>query len=484
VSVEGACCRELRVENGRLAAEAERLRVENERLTAELARIRGLLEKARRAGKRQAAPFSKGPPKESPRRPGRKPGAAYGKRGHRRPPDRVDEVIEAPLPLTCPGCGGHVCADGVEHQFQTELPPVRPLAIRFDVAVGHCVDCMQRVQGRHARQTSDALGAAASQLGPNAVALAAQLNKAFGLSYGKIQRLYHDLFDIDVTRGGLSQAIARLGRAARPTYDAMRAWIRKAPVVSPDETGWKVAAHLQWLWVFATPTLTVYSIQAGRGFPEAASILGEDFAGTLARDGWGPYRSFGSATHQTCLDHLLRRIKQNLETARRGAARVPRAVQRILHAALDVRDRRDSDRITPHGLAVARGKLVARMDRLLRWKPTDDENRKLLKHLGKERDALFTFLRNPAVPATNHWAERGLRPAVVTRKIWGGNRTWVGAATQESLASVFRTADQHGIDAISLCVDMLCSPVPIVAIALAPPGVILGPNGLPVTISS
>jgi transposase len=374
-----------------------------------------------------------------------------------------------------------VCEDGTEQQFQTELPPVRPLVLRFDVAVGHCEECMRRLQGRHPRQTSDALGAAASQLGPNAVALAAQLNKAFGLSYGKIQRLYHDLFDIDVTRGGLSQAIARLGRAARPTYDAMRAWIRKAPVVSPDETGWKVAGHLRWLWVFATPTLTVYSIQAGRGFAEAASILGKDFAGTLARDGWGPYRSFESATHQTCLDHVLRRIKQNLETARRGAARVPRAVQRILHSALDLRNRRDAERITPRGLAIARGKLAARMDRLLLWKPTDDVNRKLLKHLRRERNALFTFLENPAVPATNHWAEQSVRPAVVTRKVWGGNRTWIGAATQETLVTVLRSADQQGLDSRPLLVNMLRSPTPVVAIALAPPGIILGPDGLPVT---
>jgi hypothetical protein len=59
-------------------------------------------------------------------------------------------------------------------------------------------------------------------------------------------------------------------------------------VVSPDETGWKVGGHLQWPWTFVTPSNTVYAIQPGRGFEEAAPILGAGFDGVLVRDGWSP----------------------------------------------------------------------------------------------------------------------------------------------------------------------------------------------------
>src|SRR4249919_3214390 len=69
-------------------------------------------------------------------------------------------------------------------------------------------------------------------------------------------------------------------------------------MVSPDETGWKVGGHLQWLWAFATSDTTVYRIQAGRGFAEAAAVLGADFDGVLVRDGWAPYRQFSAAAHQ------------------------------------------------------------------------------------------------------------------------------------------------------------------------------------------
>ena len=67
-------------------------------------------------------------------------------------------------------------------------------------------------------------------------------------------------------------------------------------MVTPDETGWRVGALRHWLWAFATPTTTtVYAIRAGRGFDDAATVLGADFSGVLVRDGWAPYRRFTEA---------------------------------------------------------------------------------------------------------------------------------------------------------------------------------------------
>src|SRR5215212_10673108 len=80
----------------RQARQIEELRAEVERLKAEL-------EQSRRAGKRQAAPFSKGSPKADPKRPGRKPGHPPSHRPAP-PPEQVDRTIEVPLPTTCPEC--------------------------------------------------------------------------------------------------------------------------------------------------------------------------------------------------------------------------------------------------------------------------------------------------------------------------------------------------------------------------------------------
>jgi transposase len=443
---------------------------ENEQLRRQLAELHDQLGESQRAGKRQSAPFSKGAPKEQPRRPGRRSGEGYGKRAHRPIPERVDEVLDAPLPSCCPYCQGEIEPTEVRHQYQTDIPPVTPKTTRFDVGVGRCVRCQRRIQGRHPQQRSDALGAAGSVIGPQAMALAADCNKSLGLSYGKVMGLFRAVFGLAITRGGISGMVARTAQAAGPTYQALTVWIRKAAVVSPDETGWRVGGYSAWLWAFVAVEITVFAVRPGRGFAEAAEILGEDFGGTLVRDGWCSYLGFEQASHQTCIAHILRRTHHRLEVALAGAARVPHAVRAIFKDALVLRDRRDHGEISAHGLRVALGKIRARMDRLLCWQATDPDNAKLLAHLRRERehDALFTFVLDPEVPATNFWSEQAIRPAVVNRKVWGGNRTWIGAHTQEVLTSVLRTARQQGHDALALLVDLLTRPVPTVAARLQP----------------
>ena len=130
----------------------------------------------------------------------------------------------------------------------------------------------------------------------------------------------------------------RTARDAAPTYTALCEQVRAAPVVTPDETGWRGGAERHWLWVFATPETTVYAICPGRGFDAAATVLGADFDGVLVRDGWAPYRCFQDALHQTCLAHLLRRCRE----LRDDHPHDPWAahVQDVLQAALGLRDRR------------------------------------------------------------------------------------------------------------------------------------------------
>jgi Transposase IS66 family len=82
------------------------------------------------------------------------------------------------------------------------------------------------------------------------------------------------------------------------------------------------------------------------------------------------------------------------------------------------------------------------LSELLQINPTHEPNRRLLAHLRAERRHMFTFLTSPGVQATNWRAEQALRPAIVNRKSWGGNRSWVGALTRQIAISVIRTARQ------------------------------------------
>jgi transposase len=62
-----------------------------------------------------------------------------------------------------------------------------------------------------------------------------------------------------------------------------------------------------------------------------------------------------------------------------------------------------------------------------------------MNHLWNHLEQWFTFLFDPLVEATNWQAEQAIRPAVVNRKVWGGNRTPAGAKAQGVLMSVLET---------------------------------------------
>lgn len=289
------------------------------------------------------------------------------------------------------------------------------------------------------------------------MALATYLNKVGGLSYGKIAKLLEQMTGLRVARSTLCRALQRAASKSQPIYDECVESLRKSPVVYPDESGWRIGGLGAWLWAFTNRRETVYSIQRGRGFAEAASVLGNDYAGTLVADGWAPYRRFTAATHQTCLAHLLRRCSEMLETAQGGAVRFPRRVQEILRAALSVRDRREAAEISPHGVRVAKGRLAAQMDRLLSGRITHEGNRRLAKHLRRNQNALFVFLDRDDIEATNWPAEHAIRPAVVNRKSCGGNRTPRGATTQAVLMSLLRTCQQREINSLSALTTILRS---------------------------
>lgn len=444
-----ARCSALSAENEQLWDEVVRLTGENERFGARIERLEGQLEEARRASERQAAPFSRGEPTRRPGRPGRRSGDDHGRHGHREPPGEVDEELDAPLAPRCE-CGGEIEQDRIEYQYQDELPEPRRVRRRFAVHIGKCACCGRRHQGRHPFQTSDALGAAACMLGPRAVALAAELNKELGLSPQKTAKAL-ERFGIQITAGGVVGAIARQGRALEPTYRALVEGVRASAAVAPDETGWRINAQKAWMWAFAGEDITVYLIAPGRGYEHAAEVLGEDYSGVLERDGWAPYRRFVNASHQTCHAHLLRRTGELIADSVAGQARVPHAVRRILKDALALRDQRDVIDADEFGLKVI--DLNERTDKVLQMRPRHEPNRRLLAHLATERGHLFTFLTKPGVQATNWRAEQALRPAIVNRKSWGGNRTEQGARTQQVTISVVRTARQQNIDPLEVMIS-------------------------------
>jgi transposase len=419
-------------------------------LTAEVARLTAALDEARRAGKRQAAPFRTGQPKSDPKTPGRRSGDAHGTHGHRSPPapEQITETLDAPLPAACPGCGAGLVETAVVSQYQTEIPR-RPVIRRFTIHVGRCQNCGQRAQGRHPLQTSDALGAAASQLGPDAQAAIAHLNKDAGLSHGKVAAVFDTPFGIDPTRGASAQVVLRAAERLAPAHREVVSAIGGAGRLTVDETGWRVGGRPAWLHVWVGEQATRYAIDPQRSAAALEQVIGLDWDGVLVHDGFASCDRFGEAIHQQCVGHVLRRARELLAAATRGAVRFPRAVIGSFTAAVHLRNECRRGRVSADVPAGAREDFDERLlARVLRRRAVPAYVT-WAGHLWQHFASWFSFLTGPSVAATNWPAEQAIRPAVVNRKVWGGNRTSAGAKAQGVLMSVLRTCGQQARSALA-----------------------------------
>lgn len=449
----GACprCQQRQQDSDRLQAELGKRDREIQRLQGRVAeledenlRLRQKVEQLERAAHRQTGRFRRRQLKKRKKKPGRRKGHPPANRPTP-PPERIDRVIDVPC-RTCPDCQVPLVDPAVVVQYQTDLPPIVPIVTQFNIETGYCPCCRQHQQGRHPEQISNAIGAAGNTLGPVVLTMAAELKHRLGVPYRKICDFLTTYCDIAICPATLVRAEQRLTELARPTYNLLIDALRRANVVHADETGWRISALGAWLWVFSNPQVTVYVIRTGpgaRGHGVPQEILGPDFDGYLIVDGFAAYTVLDYKKGQ-CNGHLLRRAKELHDTVPNRERHYLDQLTSTIQEAIDLAQRRDQ--LTPAGYA---RRVSAIENRLVAWvlaKPADcsDDLRRLHSHFCNHATEWLVFLREAGVPPTNNHAESMLRPAVITRKVGGCNKTLLGALVHSVLASIMVTCKQQG----------------------------------------
>ncbi|HVK07444.1 MAG TPA: IS66 family transposase [Gemmataceae bacterium] len=314
--------------------------------------------------------------------------------------------------------------------------------------MGHCESCGKRARGRHPLQTSDALGAAASQVGPDAQAAVATLHTQMGLSHGTVAAVFDALFGITLTRGASAQINLRAATRLEPDYRLILGEVRASGQIAADETGWRVGGHPAWLHAWVGDRATAYAIDPQRSAAALERVIGRDWSGVLSHDGFASYDRFGEAIHQQCVAQVLRRARDLLASATRGAVRFPRQVIALFTEAIHWRTGYVPGAWTDDRLDAHRGAFDDRLLALVRRPRAVPEYATLAKHLWNHFEQWFAFVFDPRIEPTNWRAEQAIRPAVVDRKVWGGNRTAAGAGAQGVLMSVFETCRRQAQSAV------------------------------------
>jgi transposase len=260
--------------------------------------------------------------------------------------------------------------------------------------------------------------------------------------------VFDALFGIRLTRGASAQINGRAGIRSEPEYRQLLASVRTSKQLAVDETGWRVGGHNAWLHVWVGDRATGYAIDSQRSADALERVIGRDWSGVLSHDGYGTYDRFAGALHQSCLAHVLRRTRELLADASRGAVAFPRQLIALFTEAIHRRNQLAGRAETDDERDRQRSGFDDRLLALLRPRRVVPAYTTLAKHLRKHLEQWFTFVFDPSVEPTNWKAEQAIRPAVVNRKVWGGNRTRVGADAQQVLMSVFETCRRHARSAL------------------------------------
>jgi transposase len=419
-------------------------------LERRLAELEGRFAELERRVVRGAAPFARPESKRSPspKRPGRK-GGHEGVFRVRPPDEEIDKRIDIPLEH-CPYCGERLApeTDQVIEQTIVEIPPVRPEVIRLRTHRNVCCGCGRRIASSHPLQVSTACGAAGTHLGARSLALAASLNKGFGLTMRKTCAVLRDLVGLSLSPGGLAQALARMAGRLKAADAALLKTVKAEPVLHADETSWWVGGSGFSLWVLTNRVGTCYRVVASRSRAAAEALIG-NYEGVLVSDCLNIYDGLTPHQHK-CYAHHLKEISKALEDPSARASAYLQELRALLLGAMALKVEMAS--LPAARVAPLRQALEVNADRLLE-RPRTAANtgadalpleEKLRHRLLKQRDHLFTFLDHDAVDATNNLAERQLRPAVISRKLSCGNKTESGAATWQVLTSLAATCRQTG----------------------------------------
>ena len=428
----------------------------------EIRRLQGRLDQAEQVSARQAAPFRRRESKKVPDGAKKRPGRPKGHPGtHRTIPAHVDEHVDVPL-AGCPQCGGPVTAVQSVEQFIEEIPVVRPRVTRLVTYQGCCATCGE-VHSTHPLQTSTATGAAKVQLGPRAHALAAGLNKQFGLTMRKTCRVLRLLAGLTLSPGGLALAVQRTAAKVQPAFDSLVTEIRTAAAVFADETSWYVGAPGYWLWTFTTAGATVFHVDQSRGRQVVLDLLGADFAGILVSDCLASYEGLPYRTHKCIAHHqkAIAKARERPDTANPSYLNEWKLLFTMVNALWKHRAALGEEEF-----ARQRGCLEAWLDRLLAEPRAQAGDVAIQQRIGKRRGVVLGCLDDPSAEPTNNRAERSLRdPGVIARKVSCGNKTEAGKTAWERLTSLAMTCQQRGLDFVSwlttcLPLDATVSPVP------------------------
>ncbi len=376
---------------------------------------------------------------------GRKPGGQPGHEGNNLRMVAEPDVIDKRIPGYCNGCGSDLSDIPEEllgRRQVIDIPPIVPVVTEQQIYARTCT-CGHTTCGEYSPNANAPVG-----YGENIEALVAYLHARQYLPMGRMGELFTYVLGVPISTGGISHLLRRFAEKATPVHDLIRERLQRAPFVGSDETGCKVNGKLQWFWAWQSPTLTYIAHSGSRG----AKAIDENFPdgfpdAILGSDAWKPQLNTPAKGHQLCTAHMFRELRHLMELY--GKEGWSRDFSDLLHRALKLHH--------APGLPEAEqlSTIMERFEKLL-TEPPDPDHKKaytFFKRILRNRDSIFVFLTDPAVPPDNNSSERAIRNIKVKQKVSGQFKAERSAMDFAIIRSVIDTTiknSQNVLEALGL----------------------------------
>jgi transposase len=449
-------CYTYELEVQRLKAELEGLK----KLEVEVAELR---ERLGQNSQNSSKPPSSDPPSVSRpnnRQPsGRKRGGQPGHQGRARkllPVEEADTVIEL-RPTACQQCGRLLLGDDpdpVRHQV-SEIPPVKAEVTEYRQHRLSCLACGEVTTAQWPREMPR------GSFGPRAQAIIGYLTGRLALSHRDVAEAMEALHGLRLGLGSVSAIQDQVSQALEQPVKTAQQYVHQQPVNQVDETGWPEGDKQKWMWIDATPLMTVFRILAGRGQAQAKEVIGRGYLGVINTDRYPGYHWIDAHRRQLCWAHLKREflaIKERGSVSSELGAGLLEQVKEIFEAWRALKAGSLSREEFQHQMEPIQARVRELVERGASCDQT--KTRRTCANLLKHEVSLWTFVREDEVEPTNNNAERQLRRAVMWRRKSFGTQSASGSRFVERILTVVTSLRQQRRDVLeyltSACRSLLC----------------------------
>jgi transposase len=331
-----------------------------------------------------------------------------------------------------------------------ELPVMAVTVTEHRCRRERCPDCARTV-------TAVLPGAiASSAFGPRLQAAIVTLSVRNRISRRDVVELCEQLFSSRISTGTIDAILTRAGDALAEPYADLLDRVRGADALNIDETGWRLKGAQRALWGAFTDRHAVFAVAASRHEDHARDLLADSTA-VVTSDRWWAYGHLLVKRRQVCWSHLQRDFAAHADglAAEKDLGEAGLKICEQLFWAWEIyvhtADRAELKRRTRTLRRELKPILTRHAGKGARYR----RGRRFARNVLNIWPALWTFDSIDGVAPTNNHAERGLRGAVIYRKLPLGSQSEGGQRRTERLLSAHTTCRLQRRSLHAYLIDLL-----------------------------